>query len=187
MPDAYMEIYTEHQSETCLEWVNSMVKMLMDFHENTRGLKWSGVYSETYQGKGYTFVHLSTLLKHSENDAYKLLFDFIQERCLLLIKDRPDNCHILLTPQSSTDYKDGLGLGNSQTTQKFIQFPNVGVTTSRFAGYRRIEVIMAHRKTGFSVIANDHRSQIANTEIAGQYLYSRIQFYKYLPKEAIWH
>ncbi|WP_040642231.1 peptide chain release factor family protein [Psychrobacter aquaticus] len=187
MPNAYIEIYTENQSETCLKWVGGMVKILMGFYENTRGLEWSGVYSESYQGKGYTFVHLSALLKHSESDAYQLLFDFLQEECQTLIKDRPDDCHILLTPQSPIDYKDGLGLRNSQITQKFIQFPNVGVITSRFAGYRRIEVIMAHRKTGFSVIANDHRSQIANTEIAGQYLYSRIQFYKYLPKDAIWY
>ena len=47
MSNAYIEIYTEHQDETCLKWVNSMVKILMEFYESTKELKWSGVYSES--------------------------------------------------------------------------------------------------------------------------------------------
>ena len=102
------------------------------------------------------------------------------------MENRPNNCHILLTPQAPTDYKDGLGLGNSQIVKEYVRFPIMGPVT-RFVGYLKIQVIMSDRRTGFSVIANGHRSKHANTDLAGQYLYSRICFNKSLPKNAIWY
>ncbi len=183
MPNAYVEIYTELQDDICLKWVDDFVRKLFKFYDNVWGLKQSDIYLENYQELGYTFVHFTTLFSHETENAYQLVHEFISTKCDEFLQNRPNDCHILLTPQSDMDYN--LGLGYRGLITEIRQFPMVN--SSSIVGYQRLEVIVAHKKTGFSVIANGHRSKIGNTELAREYLFSRIKFYKKLPKDAIWH